>query len=630
MKSKATRLHFTKEELEDKAVFHAARKAEKAADKADEAKSRFSKKYGARYRTEESAGYKGKLRSESEEIPEPSELQKKNAYKNLSVSADKSGGGQNVRRQTYSNFEKTGASKVRSHIRVDENAAELRPPGHRFRHAAVHSFTVTATSGIHRGIAEHEEDNAGVQSAHQSEQFVENTAKMVRQAGYSHKLKNYQKAVRLEQKADRANTKALFRQAVSENTESVSNPFSRWRQRQGIKKQYYTAKKDVSFYSAGGQESRKTIKSVGTVISRLKDAVLQHSHIWVIVLISAVLLMLISSAFSSCSAMMQGSMGSVLGSSFTASDEAITGANEDYRDLEISLQNQIDNIESTHTGYDEYRYQLDEINHNPYELASYLTVMYEDYSREEVQGALRDLFDAQYELGLEEETEVRTRTETRTHRVTDPLTGETHQETYEVEVEYEYRILNVTLQNHGLGTAIDDSRLSEDEKERYEVLLKTQGNRPYLFEDDIYANSTGPYLDYDIPGEALTDEKFANMIHEAEKYLGMSYVWGGSSPDTGFDCSGFVSWVMNHCGNSWDVGRMTANGLMGCCDIIPSSEAKPGDLIFFKGTYDTAGASHVGIYVGNGMMIHCGNPISYASVETSYWRSHFYCYGRIR
>ena len=627
MKNTTTRLHFTKEELKNKIIFHEARNVDKTADKV---KSRISKKCGVRYRTEESAGYKRKLRSESEEIPKPVESQKANAQRSLSVSADKSGGGQNVRRQTYSNFEKAGTSKVKSHIRNDENAMELHSPGHKFRHAAVYSFTETAASGIHRGIAEHEEDNAGVQAAHHSEQFAENTAKTVHEAVYSHKLKAYQKAVRLERKADRANTKALFRQAASENTESVSNPFSRWRQRQQIKKQYYKAKKAAGFYSAGGQESRKTIKSAGTVLNRLKDAVLQHSHIWVIVLISAAFLMLISGAFSSCSAMMQGSMGTVMGSSFTASDDAIIGVNKDYRDLEISLQNQIDNIESTHTGYDEYRYQLDEINHNPYELTAYLTVVYEDYSREEVQGALRDLFDAQYELELEEETEVRTRTETRTHTVTDPVTGETHQEEYEVEVEYEYKILHVTLQNHGLGTAIDASGLSEDEKERYEVLLKTQGNRPYLFEDDIYANSTGPYLDYDIPGEALTDEKFANMIQEAEKYLGMSYVWGGSSPDTGFDCSGFVSCVLNHCGNSWDVGRMTANGLMGCCDIIPASEAKPGDLIFFKGTYDTAGASHVGIYVGNGMMIHCGNPISYASVETSYWRSHFYCYGRIQ
>ena len=240
------------------------------------------------------------------------------------------------------------------------------------------------------------------------------------------------------------------------------------------------------------------------------------------------------------------------------------------------------------------------------------------------------MFQRQYTLTLREEVEVRTRTETRTHTSTDPETGETTEEEYEVEVEYNYYILHVTLTNHSLGSAIEEGGLTAEQQERYEILLQTKGNRPYLFGDDIYANSSGEYLDYDIPGEALTDEKFANMIREAEKYLGMPYVWGGSSPSTGFDCSGFVCWIINNSGNGWNVGRTTANGLMDCCDIIPLSEAEPGDLIFFQGTYDTAGASHVGIYVGDGMMIHTGNPTSYASIETSYWQSHYYCCGRIR
>ena len=235
---------------------------------------------------------------------------------------------------------------------------------------------------------------------------------------------------------------------------------------------------------------------------------------------------------------------------------------------------------------------------------------------------------------MTEEVEIRTRTETRTGTSThtDPETGETYEEEYEyeVEVEYEYYILNVKLRNRGLHNVITGAGLSEDEMERYEVLLETRGNRPDIFGDDIYATPGGEYTDYDIPGEALTDTRFANMVREAEKYLGYPYVWGGSSPSTSFDCSGFVSWVLNHCGNGWSVGRQTANGLMGCCDIIPKSSAKPGDLIFFQGTYNTAGASHVGIYVGNGMMIHCGNPISYASIETNYWQQHFYCFGRVR
>lgn len=290
--------------------------------------------------------------------------------------------------------------------------------------------------------------------------------------------------------------------------------------------------------------------------------------------------------------------------------------------LEAALRNKINNIERTHSGYDEYRYDLDEINHNPYELAAYLTVKFEDYTRDEVQATLQWLFEQQYELTLTEVVEIRTRTTSST----DPETGETTTE----EEDYEYYILNVKLRNKGLNSVISNSGLSEDDMERYRILLQTRGNRPDIFGNDIYATPGGEYTDYDIPGEALTDTRFANMIREAEKYLGYPYVWGGSSPSTSFDCSGFVSYVINHCGNGWSVGRLTANGLMGVCDIIPKSSAKPGDLIFFQGTYDTSGASHVGIYVGNGMMIHCGNPISYASIESNYWQQHFYCFGRIR
>lgn len=334
------------------------------------------------------------------------------------------------------------------------------------------------------------------------------------------------------------------------------------------------------------------------------------------------LFMILSGMFSSCSAMFQGGTQIVLGTSFTAKEEDIIGADNDYKALEAALRNKINNIERTHSGYDEYRYDLDEINHNPYELAAYLTVKFEDYTRDEVQATLQWLFEQQYELTLTEVVEIRTRTTSST----DPETGETTTE----EEDYEYYILNVKLRNKGLNSVISNSGLSEDDMERYRILLQTRGNRPDIFGNDIYATPGGEYTDYDIPGEALTDTRFANMIREAEKYLGYPYVWGGSSPSTSFDCSGFVSYVINHCGNGWSVGRLTANGLMGVCDIIPKSSAKPGDLIFFQGTYDTSGASHVGIYVGNGMMIHCGNPISYASIESNYWQQHFYCFGRIR
>ena len=366
----------------------------------------------------------------------------------------------------------------------------------------------------------------------------------------------------------------------------------------------------------------KAAQGAKNITERVTEFCTTHSKTILFVLIAGLLFMILSGMFSSCSAMFQGGTQIILGTSFTAKEEDIIGADNDYKALEAALRNKINNIERTHSGYDEYRYDLDEINHNPYELAAYLTVKFEDYTRDEVQATLQWLFEQQYELTLTEVVEIRTRTTSST----DPETGETTTE----EEDYEYYILNVKLRNKGLNSVISNSGLSEDDMERYRILLQTRGNRPDIFGNDIYATPGGEYTDYDIPGEALTDTRFANMIREAEKYLGYPYVWGGSSPSTSFDCSGFVSYVINHCGNGWSVGRLTANGLMGVCDIIPKSSAKPGDLIFFQGTYDTSGASHVGIYVGNGMMIHCGNPISYASIESNYWQQHFYCFGRIR
>ena len=610
MKNKTTRLHFSEEELGNQVVSHAAKKAERAADKADAAKARLPTKNKLKSDEEKAASRKEQLRFGKNEP---------------SGDTDKA--------------KRTGGSHTKENAAVENAtvaAAQSEMPAKPISRSLSHAVTATVAGQIHREIAENEEDNVGVQAAHQSEEFAEGVSRTVSNVQYSHKLKANQKAARLERKADQANVDALYKQAAADNPEITSNPLSRWKQRQEIKKQYYAAKASQGAAtgsktaSSTAKGTEKTAQGAKSILEQLKEFAIHHSHAMLIFLVLALLFLMVSGAFSSCSALLQGGAGSLLGTSFTAMDEAISGVNEDYKALESSLQREIDNIESTHSGYDEYRYQLDEINHNSYELAAYLTVLFEDYTSAEVQDTLQILFDRQYTLTLEEEVEVRTRTETHTYTSTDPETGEKTREEEEVEVEYEYSILHVTLKNNGLGTVIADSGLTTDQQERYKLLLQTQGNRPYLFADEIYSTSTGPYTDYDIPGEALTDERFANMIQEAEKYLGMPYVWGGSSPSTSFDCSGFVCWVINHCGNGWNVGRTTANGLMGYCDIIPASEAKPGDLIFFQGTYDTSGASHVGIYVGNGMMIHCGNPISYASTETTYWKSHYYCHGRIR
>ena len=582
MVKRPTRLQFTEDDLSSDAVKKAAGKADKAATKAEKAVDRLTPK---KHR---------KLRQESD------------------ISADRT-----------------------KKLRFDKAKSEEIPPKPSgIKRVATRAPVDTLSATAHKSISKYEDDNVGVQAAHQTELGAETAYRVASHAAYSHKLKAYDKAEKLVGKSDKANVNALFKKFKKENPDASSNPVSRWRQKHNIKKEYAAARAGKGG-KATAKGAEKTAKGTKTVTQKIADFCVSHKTVLLWVLALALLFMVVSGIFSACSTMFQGGTQVVLGTSFTAEDEDILGADEDYTALENDLRSQVDNIESTHPGYDEYRYSLDEIGHNPYELASYLTVVFEDYTREEVQATLQSLFEQQYELTLEEEIEIRTRTETRTgtRTHTDPETGETWEEEYEyeVEVEYEYYILNVTLRNYGLGNVIRSAGLTEDQMERYELLLKTLGNRSYLFGDDISSapGGGGEYTDYDIPGEALTDTAFANMIREAEKYLGYPYVWGGSSPSTSFDCSGFVSWVINNCGNGWSVGRQTADGLKNLCDIIPPSEAKPGDLIFFQGTYNTSGASHVGIYVGDGMMIHCGDPISYASIETSYWQQHFYCYGRI-
>ena len=334
------------------------------------------------------------------------------------------------------------------------------------------------------------------------------------------------------------------------------------------------------------------------------------------------LIVMIFTGLSSCAAIIQGGVSSIVGTSYTAEDEAIREVEADYKELERGLREEIADIETDYPDYDEYQYHLDEIGHNPFALASYLTAKLYDYTRQEAQAELQALFEKQYTLTLREEIQTRYRTET----TTDPETGETTTE----EVPYDYYILHVTLTNKNIETLAGEL-LTPEQKEMFDIYMETKGNKPDVFGED-YATGTpggGQYTDYEIPPEALSDERFAAMIAEAEKYLGYPYVWGGSSPSTSFDCSGFVCWVINHSG-AGSVGRTTAQGIFNYTTPIAPSEAKPGDIIFFTGTYDSGSAvSHVGIYAGNGMMIHCGNPISYASVNTPYWQQHFYAYGRL-
>ena len=525
--------------------------------------------------------------------------------------------------------------KSEQEVKAKKNAAASGKKGGKTKKSG--NLAADALSAkAHQSVRNANQDNnSGVEAAHFTEGSAEGAARAGSRFQYGRKLRQYKKLERLEKKADKDAVDSIFAERMKSDPQAGSNFFSRWRQKQAIKKEYAAAKAGAAAAENTASGTAKAAQGTVSITEKAFQFVQSHSHIIIGIAAVGLLVLVIAGSVSSCSVLINGGGNVVLGTSYTAEDEDLKGVETDYTKLEDKLRKQIDRIETDHPGYDEYRYNLAEIGHNPYELASLLTVEFENYTRSQVQARLQSIFEAQYELKLEEKVEIRTRKETRVGYRYNPITGTGHTYTYQVTVQYEYKILNVTLLNRGVDYVARNSGLTDDQLERYEVTLECRGNRDDLFAGIAFATpdgagSSGEYQDYDIPGEALTDEKFRKMITEAEKYLGYPYVWGGSSPSTSFDCSGFVSWVINHCGNGWNVGRQTANGLMGKCDIIPKSEAKPGDLIFFQKTYNTSGASHVGIYVGNGMMIHCGNPISYASIETNYWRQHYYCMGRIR
>ncbi len=637
MADKARRLHFTEDELSDRDIRRAAKKADKAADKADRANEKLPTKRRVRI-TRDSGRAEAVDERLSDKLHQSRQSSKADREKEKAPSkrrprtTARSGKVEATAERLSDKLrpERQSTKAARGKLRIEVTEATARKPGVGGRAAvnapaaALHAARNTVRDAVGRSDNDGE-GNSGADALQSGESTVRNTGNVVNNRHYSHKLKQYDKAARLERKSDSANVEALYQRDRHNDTNPSSNPISRWRQKQELKKRYMEAKASGKAGASGAAKGgKRAAEGTKSLVDKGIEFVKEHPKAILIAGVLGLLVMLIAGMFSSCTAMFAGSGNAVLGTSYTAEDADILGADADYSALETALDNQISNIESTHPGYDEYRYDLAEIGHNPYELASYLTVLFEDYTRAEVQSTLQSLFAQQYTLTLTPEVEVRYRTETRT---------DSEGNDYDVEVPYNYYILNVKLTNKGLGAVIRDSGLTTEQADRYDVLMTTSGNRSELFGEDVYGVSGGEYTDYDIPGEALTDEKFRRMITEAEKYLGYPYVWGGSSPSTSFDCSGFVSWVINHSGNGWNVGRLGARGLKNICDIIPPDQAKPGDLIFFHHTYDApdpSDATHVGIYVGDGMMIHCGNPISYASTESSYWQSHFLCFGRIR
>ena len=562
--NKEPRLRFTEEERTDPALKKPIRKAEKAAAKADAAQAKIPK------------------------------------------------------RQVRQTVVDPDTGKVTTKLVLED---KKKPPS-RLSHTVRDVPANTVMGKLHQEVRETEQDNVGVESAHKSEEAVETGARLMREGYRSHQLKPYRKAAQAEHQLEKANVNALYQRALQENPQLSSNPISRWQQKQAIKKEYAAAKRAgqaAGNTASAAQKTGKAAKAVKEKAQQAGEFVMRHKKGFGIVLALFFVVCLLMNTISSCSMMSQSIGSAVSGSSYPSKDEDMLGAEAAYAAKEAELQGYLDSYESTHD-YDEYHFDLDEIKHDPYVLISILTAYHEgEWTLSEVQGTLTMLFEKQYILTERVEVETRYRTETSTD-----AEGNTTTE----EVPYDYYICYVTLENFDLSH-LPVYIMGEDKVSMYAVYMATLGNRPDLFPQGEYPNASGreDYLDYDVPPEALADEQFAAILKEAEKYLGYPYVWGGANPSTSFDCSGYVSWVINHSG--WDVGRLTANGLLGVCTPVSSSNAKPGDLIFFQGTYDTAGASHVGIYVGNSMMIHCGDPISYANISSSYWQSHFYTYGRL-
>lgn len=511
--------------------------------------------------------------------------------------------------------------KVKTQLRFEE--VDKKKPPSKLTHAVQDAPASFVLSQVHREVRQSEDDNVGVEAAHKVEQAVESGGRLVQSAHRAHQLKPYRAAIRAEKKLEQANLDALQKKAEIDSP--TSNPVSKWQQKQAIKKQYAAAKHNQAAQTTAkaAENTAKAAKKAAEKAEKAGKYVWEHRRGFAIA--AAILLMLafLLNGLSSCSVIMDGVGSGIAASTYPSQDADMLGAEAQYCEMEAELQRYLDTYESTHD-YDEYHFDLDTIEHDPYVLISMITALHQgEWTLDEVQGTLQMLFDRQYILTEDVVVEIRYRTETDTWTDAD---GNTHTDTYQVP--YDYYICTVTLENFNLSH-VPVYIMSEEQLGMYATYMATLGNRPDLFPGSGYIGKyvEGSYTDYDIPPEALDDEVFAAIIKEAEKYLGYPYVWGGSSPSTSFDCSGFVSWVINHSG--WDVGRLGAQGLCNICTPVSSANVKPGDLVFFTGTYDTPGVSHVGIYVGNNMMIHCGDPISYANLNSSYWQSHFYRYGRL-
>ena len=541
--------------------------------------------------------------------------------------------GQSVPKSPKSKFrqksqqEQAAASKLRMEKqgrkveKAKEKLARQKPPkkpgpvkrAGRVASGSVHGF-------VHGKIFEVEQENVGTEGAHRSELVGES---VLRHGSRFVKRKIREHPARAVQKAEARYVKRTadyhFYTAAQEHPELSKNFFARYWQKQRNRKQYQKRAKEAA--KQGAKAAGKTAAATEKLAVKAAGFVKRHPAGSVIALACILLVFLVQSCSSSLVTIGNAGAGALGATTYPSEDGDMLGAEAAYTGLEAELKNYLDTYESTHD-YDEYHFDLDGIEHDPYVLISILSALHEgQWTLSQAAGTLQTLFDRQYILTEEVVVEVRYRTETDTWTDED---GNSHTDTYQVP--YDYYICYVTLENKNLSH-LPVYFMSEEQMSRYAIYMSTVGNRPDLFPDSPYVDRyiTNPPQGYEVPGEYLDDETFAAMLSEAQKYIGYPYVWGGSSPATSFDCSGYLSWVINHSG--WNVGRQTAQGLYNLC--TPVSSPRPGDLVFFKGTYNTSGVSHCGIYVGDGRMLHCGDPIGYANLNTNYWQSHLYAYGRL-
>ena len=516
----------------------------------------------------------------------------------------------------------TGKTKVRLYF---EEVDKKKPS--KLTHAVRNAPGNAALMQFHREIRQSEDENVGVEAAHKSEEAAETGGRLLRSAHRSHKLKPYRESAKAEKQLDRANLGYLQKKAARDNPQPSGNPLAHWRQKRAVKKQYAAAKRAGQFTGSAGKAADNTAKVGKAAARESKRAaafVGRHRNGFLIAAGVFLVLVLLLNVLSSSSVLLEGALSGVTASTYPSTDDAMLGAEATYAQKEADLQNEIDHYQEQHPGYDEYHYDLDKIGHDPYVLISILAAWHGgEWTLDEVRDALSTLFSKEYQLTQTVETETRYRTET--HTVTNP-DGTTHTETKQIP--YTYTICNLKLHNEDLSH-LPIFIMNEDQVGVYSMYMSTLGNRPDLFPTSAYPNASTVKkpTEYNIPPEEMTNTRFAAMMTEAQKYIGYPYVWGGSSPKTSFDCSGYVSWVINHSG--WNVGRLGAQGLCDICTPVSPADVRPGDLVFFEHTYDTDGVSHVGIYVGNGMMLAAGDPIGYSNLNTSYWQSHFYMFGRL-